>query len=597
MSNRLEQKSTSADSLHLSVPLVVVDFSCFGFGLHVWCNDHQHAITTTDNFVNLTCSNDHIIRMQIEKGIDNIEFQCQNDLAMLLIRAKTQVFVRDKSHPSPDDGQMPILCVTRDLSAFKEFINHFKSSKRSVAIKPMDIEKFKMLFNKYFDSDGNVLPSGKINNPLSRTQFLSRKSPPTYRYGNGKEIYDEVSANRRRKSLDLKRSDSSSDLANDIANDIEIDLESSTEFSLKFTGTRLKKKYKSPTDTVTYSSRRSSYSPKSSRTFDDDFIISPNKRRNSLISSQRQKMNSFSNQVEETDMRFRRKYRSSTNSIYNKETSPTYIQGKTSRCINPVVVILDSSPDRGIKRRDPTSELFYYYCVGYSSVLITGADYNRLVDMDELNDNLIVFYMRKESNEIYDQMSRWIKKKKIDLFDFQYVFIPICEQQAFQIFYFVHFFTIFINIINIYFWFSGHWYLALIINPTALEVNRTADCHIAIFDSIAESFKHNRTVHIITNFLFEYTRDTKQVTIERASRIPCSLVNSPKQKNNVDCGIYVLHFTETFMWNSEVLKRQIIKGKTEEDSWDPYDDLPNKRHSILAIIDSLADKYASQSRS
>ncbi|CAG8815223.1 9477_t:CDS:1, partial [Racocetra fulgida] len=110
--------------------------------------------------------------------------------------------------------------------------------------------------------------------------------------------------------------------------------------------------------------------------------------------------------------------------------------------------------------------------------------------------------------------------------------------------------------------------------------NRTTDCHIAIFDSIAENFKHNRTVQLITNFLFEYTRDTRKVTIERTSKIPCSLVNSPKQRNNVDCGIYVLHFAETFMWNSETLKRQIIRGRTDENSWDPYN-LPDKRNSIL----------------
>ncbi|CAG8751293.1 4957_t:CDS:2, partial [Cetraspora pellucida] len=125
-----------------------------------------------------------------DKGIDNIEFLCQRqpNLAMLQIRARTQVIVRDKNHSSPYGGQMSILCVTRDLNAFKEFMSHFKNSENSVAKKPMESEKFKSLIRKYFDSDGNALPPGMIKNPLLKTQLLSRNTSPISRYGKGKEI-------------------------------------------------------------------------------------------------------------------------------------------------------------------------------------------------------------------------------------------------------------------------------------------------------------------------------------------------------------------------------------------------------------------------
>ncbi|CAG8530623.1 8036_t:CDS:2 [Gigaspora margarita] len=623
---------TSAESLHLSVPLEVVECSCSVFGTHVWCNGHQHAITTKDNFVYLSCENEHIIKIQIDKGIDRIWVQLQTNvnLAMLHIRAKAQVIVRNKDHPTPDSGQMSILCATRDLNALKKFISHIKNPENSVQIKPMDVEQFKSLIKKHFDSDGNVLPSGKIKNPLPlmRTQLLGRNtSPPTSSHG--KEICrntsvsssanstnaashstlpnansnhlsnstDEevivVSSVRKRNSLNRKRSGPSSDLANET----EMDHKPNPDFLAKFSGIRLRKKYKPSTDIVTYSNHRSNNSAKSPRTLDNDFIISPNKKRTSLISTQtRQRADSSLDQVEETDVRFRRRFRVSTNSGNNsKETSSTLTKENAStspKYVDPDVVILGSldrrSKIQSLGRRDPNSKLFDYHCVGYSSLLITGSDYNRLIDMDELNDNLILrehdeanarkyylfdsyFYKKlsdlrdakTEPNEIYNQMSRWIKKKKIDLFDFQYIFVPICE--------------------------NGHWYLVLIINPAALGDNRIAECYIAIFDSIAESFKHSLTVRTITNFLFDYTRDTRKVTIERTS-IPYSLVNSPKQKNNVDCGIYVLHFTETFMWNSEVLKRQIIKAKTNENSWKPYD-LPDKRNSILDIIDNLANQY------
>ncbi|CAG8804351.1 289_t:CDS:2, partial [Dentiscutata erythropus] len=294
----------------------------------------------------------------IDKGIDRIEFQLQSDLAMLLVRAKAQVIMYDNDHSTPDSEQMSILCVTRDLDAFKKFMSHFKNSENSVAKKPMEDEKFKSLIKKYFDSDGNVLPSGKIKNPLMRTQMLSRNaSPPTSKHG--KEICrntlvssstnstntashstllsntnsnnlsnstDEdvivVSSVRRRNSLNRKRAGPSSDH------------EPNTDFSTRFNGIRLKKKYKSSTDIVPYS-----------------------------------------------------------------KVPPKPVSGVS----------------HSLGRRDPNSKLFYYHCVGYSSILITGSDYNRLIDMDELNDTLIVFYMRYALNKLREHDEA--KARKYYLFD------------------------------------------------------------------------------------------------------------------------------------------------------------------------------------
>ncbi|KAF0478664.1 hypothetical protein F8M41_023964 [Gigaspora margarita] len=104
---------TSAESLDLSVPLEVVDCSCSGFGTHVWCNGHKHAITTKDNFVYLICENEHIIEIQIDKDIDSIWVQFNVNLAMLNIRTKAKVIVRNKDHPTPDSEKMFILCATR----------------------------------------------------------------------------------------------------------------------------------------------------------------------------------------------------------------------------------------------------------------------------------------------------------------------------------------------------------------------------------------------------------------------------------------------------------------------------------------------------
>ncbi|CAG8675872.1 4852_t:CDS:2, partial [Scutellospora calospora] len=241
-------------------------------------------------------------------------------------------------------------------------------------------------------------------------------------------------------------------------------------------------------------------------------------------------------------------------------------------------------------------ELFSYRCAGYSPIQITGSDYNRLKDDDELNDNLIVFYMRycleklrkndendakryylfdsffyqklsdlndnfkRNKSKIYETMSRWIK---VDLLEFRYIFVPICEDQ--------------------------HWYLVHIINPAAI-ISNPSDCHIAVYDSIATKFNHRRAVRILKNLLIDYIRDVKGETIK--PKIPQSIVNTPKQSNTVDCGVYILHFIETFMENSDELEQQIVDKETDEEQWNPAA-LSTKRQTILETIKKVEAEYQS----
>ncbi|CAG8541829.1 7489_t:CDS:2, partial [Racocetra persica] len=243
-------------------------------------------------------------------------------------------------------------------------------------------------------------------------------------------------------------------------------------------------------------------------------------------------------------------------------------------------------------------ELFSYRCAGYSPIQIIGSDYNRLKDDDELNDNLIVFYMRycleklrkndeneakryylfdsffyqklsdmntnfsRNKSKVYETMSRWIK---VDLLEFQYIFLPICEDQ--------------------------HWYLVQIINPAAI-ISNPIDCHIAIYDSIAPKFKHRRAVTILKSLLIDYVQDVRGETINPRVRISYSIVNTPKQLNTVDCGVYILHFIETFMENSSELEQKIIDKETDEDQWNPTA-LPTKRQTILEIIENIEVEYKS----
>ncbi|CAG8566460.1 45665_t:CDS:2 [Gigaspora margarita] len=203
--------------------------------------------------------------------------------------------------------------------------------------------------------------------------------------------------------------------------------------------------------------------------------------------------------------------------------------------------------------------------------------YNRLKYDDELNDNLIVFYMRycleklrqnneddakryylfdsffyqklsdmnsRNRNKVYETMSRWIK---VDLLEFRYIFVPICE-------------------------------------------DKPPDCHIAVYDSIAPKFKHSSAVRILKNLLIDYVKDVKGKIIPKSVRIPHSIVNTPKQLNTVDCGVYILHFIETFMENSSVLEQKIVDKETDEDQWNPTA-LPTKRQTILEIIKNIEAEY------
>ncbi|CAG8771983.1 17329_t:CDS:1, partial [Racocetra fulgida] len=116
------------------------------------------------------------------------------------------------------------------------------------------------------------------------------------------------------------------------------------------------------------------------------------------------------------------------------------------------------------------------------------------------------------------------------------------------------------------------------------------DCHIAVYDSIAPKFKHRRAVTILKSLLIDYVQDVRGETINSRVRISHSIVNTPKQLNTVDCGVYILHFIETFMENSSELEQKIIDKETDEDQWNPTA-LPTKRQTILEIIENIEVEY------
>ncbi|PBK62408.1 cysteine proteinase [Armillaria solidipes] len=149
----------------------------------------------------------------------------------------------------------------------------------------------------------------------------------------------------------------------------------------------------------------------------------------------------------------------------------------------------------------------------------------------------------------YDDVRRWTSK--IDIFAMTYLIIPIHE--------------------------GIHWYLAIICNPgcmilpaepekeTEVEGEERSDTgkgsaegEIFTLDSL--SSEHQDTLTALSNFLVLEASDKKGVQTTRQpitqsasvsvimdTHRKLTIVQVPRQRNSYDCGIYLIHFAETFM--------------------------------------------------
>ncbi|PBL00031.1 cysteine proteinase [Armillaria gallica] len=211
---------------------------------------------------------------------------------------------------------------------------------------------------------------------------------------------------------------------------------------------------------------------------------------------------------------------------------------------------------------DP-EELMLQYPWGITGgVGIKREDFDRLKLGVYLNDNLIEFGLRLLQEQLgqdkfainkdiyvfspfwfpkfkrkYDDVRHWTSK--INIFAMKYLIIPIHE--------------------------GNHWYLAIIFNPgcmilpgepekeTQVEAEKRSDTgkgsaagevtQIFTLDSLGS--EHQDTLTALSNFLVLEASDKKGVQTTRQPITQSASV--PRQRNSYDCGIFLLHFAETFM--------------------------------------------------
>ncbi|RHZ86951.1 hypothetical protein Glove_42g32 [Diversispora epigaea] len=255
--------------------------------------------------------------------------------------------------------------------------------------------------------------------------------------------------------------------------------------------------------------------------------------------------------------------------------------------INDVEITVFESID------NPDKTLFSYTSRNSNCPInIKVREFLRLYQEDELNDNIVVFYLRylydrlwetdptgaeqtyifdslfyerlsnltrdgKSTLEVYKAAQRWLSKRKINLFALKYIFVPVCER--------------------------GHWYLALVTMS-----NNNKDCHIAIFDSLAMKFSHGRAFEILKNFVCEASCARGPEVVP--PNFTTGLVVTPKQPNAFDCGVYLLHFVETFLKNYQSLEKGILENTVKKEDWD-FLTLAVKRQKIMDLFEQLAKNH------
>lgn len=103
-----------------------------------------------------------------------------------------------------------------------------------------------------------------------------------------------------------------------------------------------------------------------------------------------------------------------------------------------------------------------------------------------------------------------------------------------------------------------HWYLAIVVNPSACICGSTLNTseqtsYVVILDSLLEPERHRFTVANLWEYLrLEYAnkKESKNLpgTNLKKDKLKLLLPKSvPQQKNEIDCGLFLLHFAELFL--------------------------------------------------
>uniref|UniRef100_A0A914CR48 Ubiquitin-like protease family profile domain-containing protein n=1 Tax=Acrobeloides nanus TaxID=290746 RepID=A0A914CR48_9BILA len=173
----------------------------------------------------------------------------------------------------------------------------------------------------------------------------------------------------------------------------------------------------------------------------------------------------------------------------------------------------------------------------------------------------------KRIEKNYQTLKTWTKH--VNIFEKDYLVIPINE--------------------------DIHWYLAIIVNPSAgiqqLNSNENSrNSYIIIFDSLLEPERHKFIDETLGEYLrLEYmdkkeTKNLPGVSFKRTCLKKILPKEIPQQKNEIDCGLFLLHYAELFLTNPP----NLIEPTSSYKDWHPEFEIKQKRQAIQYLIRKLA---------
>lgn len=234
--------------------------------------------------------------------------------------------------------------------------------------------------------------------------------------------------------------------------------------------------------------------------------------------------------------------------------------------------------------QDSQEHVLTFPKVGRGLICLKKCDLRRLITEEYMNDSLMDFYMKyleveewdKEANQKYLALNSFFYKKiatgniegwtkRLDLFQYEYLFIPVCEK--------------------------SHWTLIIVFNPTPGTIENCEPVTIYHCDSLGTGGSNSRRQTTkVWNFLQKewFTRKNKKhrdwTETTRAENVVQLKV--PKQQNSVDCGLFVM----------ELVKQTVDRGGIDVDKlqevkkWFRPEKATQKRLDIKKIIEKLAER-------
>jgi len=239
------------------------------------------------------------------------------------------------------------------------------------------------------------------------------------------------------------------------------------------------------------------------------------------------------------------------------------------------VVSVDSS---ATDDQDPEEQVVVRYpFVGVGAISLQKRDLDRLGSSELLNDNLIMFGLRLLHDHFKDKNPSL--GKGIHIFDSQF-FTTLKEGWSLERTSSKHIFdkTFLVFPINE----NEHWYLVIIEQS---ELTRPV---AMVLDSVeASPDRHRKTITLLQMYL---TQEASQQSSPAPtySHMRSIFAKAPRQTNDTDCGIYLLHYFQCFFENHH--RAGILARSASDAGWKSHR-LSSRRKGWRLVMDKVTEDY------